>query len=320
VTGPPSLLEQLRAALEVRHYSARTVEAYQGWVRRFEAFYGPRDPGRLSPEDIGRFLDALAARGVSASTQNQALGALLFLCQFVLRVPVPDLQSLARARRPVRLPSVLSREEVAAVLAQLHGVERLMASLLYGGGLRLMECVELRVKDVQLDRGEQMVRDGKGGKDRVTMLPMAARPALQEHVTNRRHLHQRDLADGRGSVALPDQLAKKYPNAQIEWGWQWLFPATRFYRDAATGVYRRHHLHESVLQKAVKLAGHRAGLARAATCHALRHSFATHLLEAGYDIRTVQELLGHKDVSTTMIYTHVLNRGGHGVRSPADSL
>lgn len=307
-------------ALEVRHYSARTVEAYMGWVRRFQTFHGFSDPARPGPDDIGRFLEALAARGVSASTQNQALGALLVLYQVVLRLPVPEGQLLARARRPVRLPSVLSREEVAAVLAQLHGVERLMASLLYGGGLRLMECVELRVKDLQLDRGELMVRDGKGGNDRVTMLPMALRPALREHLTTRRRLHQRDLADGRGSVALPDQLAKKYPSAPIEWGWQWVFPATRFYRDATTGAYRRHHLHESVLQKAVKLAGHRAGLARAATCHALRHSFATHLLEAGYDIRTIQELLGHRDVSTTMIYTHVLNRGGRGVRSPLDAL
>ena len=279
------------------------------------------DARQLTAErDVRAYLDTLATRGVSASTQNQALGALQFLFRDVFGLPVSDLQACVRARRPVRLPSVLSREEVAALLAQLHGVERLMASLLYGGGLRLMECVELRVKDVQLDRGELMVRDGKGGKDRVTMLPVAVRPTLHAHLNARRRLHVDDLARGRGSVALPDQLAKKYPHAPVEWAWQWVFPATRFYRDASTGVLRRHHLHESVLQKAVKQAGHQAGLDRSATCHALRHSFATHLLEAGYDIRTIQELLGHRDVSTTMIYTHVLNRGGRGVRSPLDAL
>jgi integron integrase len=323
VTGPlPRIFDQLRAALRLRHYSARTEEAYLGWARRFAAFCRYRDPRGLTADDVRAYLDTLAARGVSASTQNQALGALLFLFRDVLGLSVPDLHAWVRARRPVRLPSVLSREEVAALLVQLHGVERLMASLLYGGGLRLMECVELRVKDVHLDRGELMVRDGKGGKDRVTMLPVAVRPALHAHLHARRRLHLDDLAQGRGSVALPDQLAKKYPHAPIEWAWQWIFPATRFYRDASTGVLRRHHLHESVLQKAVKQAGERAGLARAATCHALRHSFATHLLEAGYDIRTIQELLGHRDVSmeTTMIYTHVLNRGGRGVRSPLDAL
>jgi len=321
ITPPRAgLLDDLRRALRLRHYSPRTEDAYVGWARRFAAFHGYRDPRRLGPDDVGRFLDALATRGASASTQNQALGAILFLYQVVLRVAVPELQTLVRARRPVRLPCVLSREEVAALLAQLHGVERLMASLLYGGGLRLMECVELRVKDVQLERGELMVRDGKGGKDRITMLPAAVRPALQAHLVARRRLHLADLVQGRGSVALPDQLSRKYPTAPVEWAWQWVFPATRFYRDASTGVHRRHHLHESVLQKAVKQASHRAGLARPATCHALRHSFATHLLEAGYDIRTIQELLGHRDVSTTMIYTHVLNRGGRGVRSPLDTL
>ncbi|MGD9903775.1 MAG: integron integrase [Vicinamibacterales bacterium] len=314
------LLDGLRRALKVRHYSRRTEDAYLGWMRRFAAHHDYRDPRRLGSDDVRRFLDALAARGVSASTQNQALGAILFFYRVVLGMAMPDQDALTRARRPVRLPTVLSRDEVAALLAQVHGVEWLMASLLYGGGLRLMECVELRVKDVHFDRGEVMVRDGKGGKDRVTILPATVRSALLAHLDARRRLHRTDLAAGRGSVALPDGLARKYPNAPIEWGWQWLFPATRFYRDAALGVERRHHLHESVLQKAVKRAGIRAGLTRPATCHALRHSFATHLLEAGYDIRTIQELLGHRDVSTTMIYTHVLNRSGRGVRSPLDAL
>ena len=319
-TTRPGVFDDVRCALRLRHYSPRTEDAYLGWVRRFAQFHGYRDPRRLGTDDVRRFLNALAMRGVSASTQNQALGAILFLYQTVLRMAVPEMQALVRVRRPVRLPVVLSREEVAALLAQLHGVDWLMAALLYGGGLRLMECVELRVKDLQLDRGELMVRDGKGGKDRVTMLPVAVRPGLLAHINARRRLHVADLAAGRGSVALPDQLARKYPNAPIEWGWQWVFPATRFYRHSTTGVLRRHHLHESVLQKAVKRAGLQAGLPRAATCHALRHSFATHLLEAGYDIRTIQELLGHRDVSTTMIYTHVLNRGGRGVRSPLDAL
>jgi integron integrase len=249
---PAGLVEDLRCALRLRHYSPRTEDAYVGWARRFAAFHGFRDPRGLAPDDIGRFLAALAMRGASASTQNQALGAILFLYQAVLRLPVQELQTLVRARRPVRLPSVLSREEVAALLAQLQGVEWLMASLLYGGGMRLMECVQLRVKDLHLDRGELMVRDGKGGKDRVTILPVAVRPALHTHLASRRRLHGADLATGRGSAALPDQLARKYPNAPNEWGWQWVFPATRHYRDAATGVQRRHHLHESVLQKAVK--------------------------------------------------------------------
>ena len=314
------LLEQLRTALRTRHYSQRTEEAYLSWARRFARFHGMRDPRQLAVDDVAPFLDALARRGVSASTQNQALGALLFLYQAVLHVALPELQGLARARRPTRLPAVLSRAEVAQVFANLNGVEWLMASLLYGGGLRLMECVELRVKDVHVDRGEVMVREGKGGKDRVTMLPLTIRPRLRAHLEARRRLHQADLAENRGSVGLPGDLAVKYSNAPYEWAWQWVFPATRFYKDAASGTLRRHHLHESVLQKAVKRAGLQAGLPRAATCHALRHSFATHLLESGYDIRTIQELLGHRDVSTTMIYTHVLNRGGRGVSSPLDAL
>ncbi|MGE0816137.1 MAG: integron integrase [Vicinamibacterales bacterium] len=319
-SSEPRLFDQLRDALRSRHYSRRTEEAYVGWARRFASFHGWRNPRMLGADDVSRFVSALSERGVSASTQNQALGAVLFLYQFVLRVPVGDLHDIARARRPARLPVVLSRAEVGQLLARLHGVEWLMASMLYGCGLRVMECVELRVKDVHLERGEVQVRQGKGSKDRITMLPVALRAPLARHLRERRRMHEQDLADGRGTVSLPDRLHRKYPRAPFEWAWQWLFSATRFYTDPETGWPRRHHLHESVLQKAVKRAAQDAQLSRTATCHSLRHSFATHRLEAGYDIRTIQELLGHRDVSTTMIYTHVLNRGGRGVRSPLDAL
>ena len=317
---PRGLLDQLRDALRARHYSPRTEEAYLGWARRFGAFHRFRDPATLSPADIASFATYVASRGASASTQNQALGAILFLYQTVLKRPVPDLRDITRARPSTRLPVVLSHGEVAQLLSRLTGVEWLMAAMLYGCGLRVLECVELRVKDVRLDRGELLVRQGKGAKDRVTMLPVALRAPLLDHLRRRKAQHARDLAAGCGTVALPDQLQRKYPHAPLEWAWQWLFPATRFYVDHETGHRRRHHLHESVLQKAVKRAALAARLPVAASCHTLRHSFATHLLESGYDIRTIQELLGHRDVSTTMIYTHVLNRGGRGVRSPLDGL
>lgn len=320
VSRPLGTIERLRDALRVRHYSPRTEEAYVGWAQRFAAFHHFRDPRRLSPSDISAFVTHLAAQGVSASTQNQALAALLFLYQTVLGVEVPELRDITRARPSTRLPVVLSHREVAQLLSRLAGVEWLMAAMLYGCGLRVLECVELRVKDVRLDRGELVVRQGKGAKDRMTMLPVALRAPLVEHLQRRRLQHQRDLAADCGSVGLPDQLQRKYPQAPIEWGWQWVFPATRFYVDPETGSRRRHHLHESVLQKAVKRAALAARLPVTASCHTLRHSFATHLLESGYDIRTIQELLGHRDVSTTMIYTHVLNRGGRGVRSPLDAL
>jgi integron integrase len=311
---------RFREALRTRHYSRRTEAAYASWVRRFVAFQGMRDPGTLDAGEVSRFLTALARQGVASSTQNQALAALQFLYLQVLRLPLPDVSDMVRAREPVRLPVVLSPGEVSALLGQLHGVEWLMASLLYGSGLRLMECVELRVKDLHFDRGEILIRDGKGGKDRITMLPTAVRSPLDMHLKARRRLHEADLAASRGSVWLPNGLRRKYPRAPYEWGWQWVFPATRYYSDAQTGERRRHHLHESVLQRAVKHAARAAGLTRPATCHTLRHSFATHLLERGHDIRTIQELLGHRDVSTTMIYTHVLNSGGYGVRSPLDAL
>ena len=290
------------------------------WIRRFIIFHGKRHPRELGEREVTAFVSSLAARGVSASTQNQALSAILFLYEVVIGQRLPWMQNIVRAQRPLRLPVVLSCEEVAALLSRLRGPVWLMASLLYGAGLRLIECAELRVKDLNFDRGELTVRDGKGGKDRVTMLPAAVKQPLADHLTRVKAQHDADVAAGRGSVALPGALRTKYPGAPLEWGWQWVFPATRFYVDDATGERRRHHLHESVLQRAVKDAARAAGIARPATCHSLRHSFATHLLESGYDIRTIQELLGHRDVSTTMIYTHVLNQGGRGVQSPLDRL
>ena len=316
----PKLLDLVREAIRLRHYSPRTETAYVSWIRRFIVFHGRRHPRELGPTEVTAFISALATRGVSASTQNQALSAVLFLFEVVLGRRLGWMNDIVRAQRPSRLPVVLSREEVALLLAHLRGVVWLMASLMYGAGLRLLECAELRVKDMNFDRGELTVRDGKGGKDRVTMVPAALKGPLREHLARVKGQHEADLAAGCGSVALPGALRIKCPNAPVEWAWQWVFPATRFYLDAATGERRRHHLHESVLQRAMKDAVRAAGIARPATCHSLRHSFATHLLEAGYDIRTIQELLGHRDVSTTMIYTHVLNQGGHGVRSPLDVL
>jgi len=316
----PRLLDLVRQAIRTRHYSVRTEKAYVGWIRRFVAFHGMRHTRDMAEAEVAEFVSALAGRGVSASTQNQALSAVLFLFETVLGRRMPWMEGIVRAQRPSRLPTVLSRGEVAAVLSHLRGPTWLMASLMYGAGLRLLECAELRVKDLNLDRGELTVRDGKGGKDRVTMIPGALRRSLVEHLGKVKAQHEADLARGWGSVVLPTALSAKYPRAPWEWAWQWMFPATRHYVDAATGVRRRHHLHESVIQRAVKDAVREAGLSRPASCHTFRHSFATHLLEAGYDIRTIQELLGHRDVSTTMIYTHVLNRGGGGVRSPLDQL
>jgi integron integrase len=282
-------------------------------------FHSRRHPDELGEAEVTRFLSSLATdRRVSASTQNQALSALLFLYVDVLGRRFSWLDKVVRAQRPVRVPVVLSRSEVVAVLASLQGDCWLMASLMYGSGLRLSECVQLRVKDVDLERRELVVRDGKGRKDRVTLAPDSLRKPLAAHLARVHDQHQRDLRAGRGRVALPDALRVKYPAAAGEWAWQWVFPETRFYVDRETGEVRRHHLHESVLQRAVKEAVRRAGLSKAASCHTLRHSFATHLLESGYDIRTIQELLGHRDVATTMIYTHVLNRAGRGVRSPLD--
>jgi integron integrase len=285
-------------------------------------FSGLRHPADLGPEEVTAFLTHLAkARGVSSSTQNQALAALLFLYESVLGKPLErGQQSFVRAKRPERQPVVLSAPEVARVLEGLEGVARLMAELLYGCGLRLLECARLRIKDVSFDRAELTVREGKGSKDRVTPLPRRVEPRLREHIARVEQQHARDLMQGGGWVEVPRSIALKAPNAGREWPWQWLFPATRQYRHTQTGQRRRHHFHETALQRAVKNAGREAGIGKRVTCHCLRHSFATHLLEMGYDIRTIQELLGHRSVATTMIYTHVLNRGGLGVRSPLDAL
>lgn len=319
--GPVRLLDRVREAIRVRHYSQRTEKAYLGWIRRYVLFHGKRHPDTMAADEITTFLSHLAVVGkVSASTQNQALSALLFLYRDVLGRELAWMDGIVRARRPLRLPVVLDRAEVAALLRELQGVEHLMASLLYGSGLRLLECCRLRVKDLEFRRGELLVRDGKGGKDRVTMLPAGLRAALESHLTRVHEQHDRDSRAGLGSVELPEALDRKYPSAAFDWGWQWVSPATRLYLDPVTGRRRRHHLHETVLQRAVREAARRAGITRPATCHSLRHSFATHLLEAGYDIRTIQELLGPRDVSTTMIYTHVLSRGGRGVRSPLDGV
>jgi len=310
----------VREAIHARHFSPRTEDAYVGWSRRFLA-RNPGPPESLGEADISRFLSWLAQEGqVSASTQNQALNALLFLFTQALGKDIGLLDGVVRAKKPLHLPVVLSKDEVRLILSQMSGAPRLMATLLYGCGLRLLECCHLRIKDVDFSQNQVVVRSGKGGKDRYTMLPASTRGTLQSHLEIVRLQHSTDLARGLGSVELPNALARKYPNAPKEWGWQWVFPATCHYTDSITGERRRHHLHESVLQRAFKEARIKSGVAKPAGCHTLRHSFATHLLEDGYDIRTIQELLGHADVSTTMIYTHVLNRGGRGVCSPADRL
>lgn len=312
---------RFRQALRAAHYSPRTEAAYVSWVRRFIRFHGLRHPDGLGEVEVAAFLTRLASEGrVAASTQGQALSALLFLYRDVLGRPLGNLGAVLRARAPTRLPVVLSRAEVQLVLEQLPGIYRLFGTLLYGAGLRLNEAVTLRVKDVDFGRGEILIRRGKGAKDRVTVLPDSIRGPLAAHLEEVKSLHQADLATGGGRVALPDALARKLPNASLEWAWQWVFPAARRYRDQPSQELRRHHLHPSAVQRAIAHAVRRSGITKRASCHTLRHSFATHLLEAGYDIRTVQELLGHRDVSTTMIYTHVLNRGGLGVQSPADFL
>lgn len=317
----PRLLDRVRQALRIRHYSRRTEEAYVAWIRRYVVFHGKRHPAELSGPEVTRFLSALAVEGrVAASTQNQALSALLFLYRDVLGVELPWLDDIVRARRPARLPVVLTRDEVRAVLQRLSGPPRLMGCLLYGAGLRVLECCRLRIQDVDLGANQIVVRGGKGDKDRVTMLPTVVKADLVRHLAAVRNQHERDLAAGAGWVELPMALARKYPHAGRQWVWQWVFPATRMYVDGATGQRRRHHLHETVLQREVRRAVAQAGIPKRASPHTLRHSFATHLLEDNHDIRTVQELLGHRDVTTTQIYTHVLNRGPAAVRSPADRM
>ncbi len=314
-------MDQVRAAIRLHHFSRRTEDAYTAWIRRFIIFHGKRHPREMGSPEVSRFLSLLAEKDrVSASTQNQALAALLFLYREVLLQDLPWLEGITRAKTPQRLPVVLTRSEVRTLMLNLSGVPRLMAMTLYGTGMRVMECCTLRIKDIDLERNQITVRSGKGAKDRVTLLPAAIKPALRAQLESARRLHERDVQRNAGWTELPGALGRKYPNAGREWMWQWVFPATRTYYDQRTRQRRRHHLHESVLQRSLREAVLRAGVVKPATCHTLRHSFATHLLEDGYDIRTVQELLGHRDVSTTMIYTHVLNRGPGAVMSPADRL
>jgi len=318
---PPRLLDRVRQAIRVRHYSRRTEKAYVAWTRRYILFHGKRHPSEMGAAEITQYLSSLAVQGhVAGSTQNQALSALLFLYRAVLGQELPWLDEVVRAKRTGRLPVVLTRDEVRTVIRGLRGTHRLMAILLYGAGLRLLECAQLRVKDLDFGRKQITVRAGKGEKDRATPLPAIVAADLAAHLEVVKRQHDMDLRHGAGWVELPWALARKYPNAGREWPWQWVFPATRLYVDRETGQRRRHHLHESVLQRAVRDAVRRAEIPKRATCHTLRHSFATHLLEDGRDIRTVQELLGHRDVSTTQIYTHVLNQGPAGVRSPADGI
>ena len=321
MNSKPRLLDQVRETIRRKHYSIRTETAYLNWIRRYILFHDKRHPLDLGEPEVTRFLSQLAVKGnVAASTQNQALAALLFLYREVLGQPLPWLDKLTRAKKPQRLPVVFTRDEVRRILSGLDGVDWLMASLLYGAGLRLMECVRLRVKDVDFGFHQITVRDGKGQKDRVTVLPDALEAPLEDHLKSVREIHLSDLKEGFGEVFLPFALDRKYPGSARQWGWQYVFPAQRRSLDPRSGKTRRHHAAETILQRAVKDAIRRAGVSKPGSCHTLRHSFATHLLESGADIRTVQELLGHKDLSTTMIYTHVLQRGGKGVRSPMDSL
>ncbi len=316
---PPKLLDQVVSRLRVKHYSLRTEKTYVDWIKRYIWFHGKRHPQEMGAPEVEAFLSHLAVeRTVSASTQNQAKSALLFLYKEVLQIELPWLDKITQAKAPKRLPVVMTREEVQSVLARMDGSVWLIASLLYGSGLRIMECLRLRVKDVDFARCEILVREGKGFKDRVTMLSSSLVQPLKQHLERVKALHDEDLAKGFGEVYMPMALEKKYPSAGKSWGWQYIFPSRNFSTDPRSGVVRRHHADEKAIQRSMKKAVTAAGITKPATPHTLRHSFATHLLQSGYDIRTVQELLGHSDVSTTMIYTHVLNKGGKGVVSPLD--
>jgi integron integrase len=315
----PKLLDQVRDVMRRRHYSIRTEQVYIDWIKRFILYHDKRHPKEMAEEQVAAFLTHLARdRDVAPSTQNQALSALLFLYKDVLKQEIGWLEKVERAKKPSRLPVVLTRAEIKRVFAHLHGTPKLMAGLLYGSGLRLMECVRLRVKDIDFELAQITVRDAKGGKDRITMLPLNLAEPLQRHLVRIKAQHEQDLEDGFGRVHLPFAIGRKFRNAEREWAWQYVFPSSRLSIDSRSGKRQRHHMAEGILQSALKRAVNAAGIVKRANCHSLRHSFATHLLTRGYDIRTVQELLGHKDVATTMIYTHVLNKPGIGVKSPLD--
>lgn len=315
------LLDQVSHVIRKKHYSIRTEQAYLQWIKRFILFHNKRHPKYMGEKEISQYISHLATdRKVASSTQNQALNAIVFLYKQVLKIELGDFGHMERAKKPEKLPTVMSKKEVGQVLAEISGTHRLMAKLLYGCGLRLMECVRLRVKDVDFDQNQVIVRDGKGMKDRSTLLPEQLKPLLSDQLERVKILHEKDLKNGYGEVYLPFALERKYPHASRELAWQYVFPSEKISKDPRSGKMRRHHVSESGLQKAVRYAARKADLFKPVSPHTFRHSFATHLLEAGYDIRTVQELLGHKDVSTTMIYTHVINKGGMGVQSPLDTL
>lgn len=320
-TEPPKLLDRVRGKIRLKHYSIRTEQAYVDWIKRYILFFDKRHPKDLGAHEVEQFLTHLAVeRRVSASTQNQAKSALLFLYKEVLAIDLPWLDNVERAKAPKRLPVVLTPAEIQKILAQLDGTNLLITSLLYGTGMRILEALRLRVKDVDFSRKEILIRDSKGYKDRVTMLPLALVAPLQDHLKRVNALHEKDLSEGYGTVYMPFALNKKYPYAERDWTWQYVFPSAKLSMNPRSGETRRHHIQDQVIQRAVRQAVVDANLTKPATPHTFRHSFATHLLESGYDIRTVQELLGHSDVSTTMIYTHVLNKGGRGVSSPLDAL
>lgn len=317
----PRLLDQVRDVIRVKHYSYRTEQTYIEWITRFILFHNKRHPKTMGATEVTQFLSHLAVeRNVAASTQNQALSAVLFLYREVLKIDLPWMGDITRAKKPTRLPVVFTRDEVKRLLAQLEGTTWLMASLIYGSGLRIMECARLRVKDIDFHYEQLMIRDAKGQKDRVTMLPASLLEPLRTHLARVRILHERDLTEGYGRVYLPYALAQKYPNADREWGWQYVFPAAKISKDPRSETRRRHHASADSLQRAMKNAVRNARIVKPGSMHTLRHSFATHLLEDGYDIRTVQELLGHNDLNTTMIYTHVLQKGGKAARSPLDRM
>lgn len=325
ISGPaliapaPRLFDEVRRHIRVKHYSLRTEKIYIGWIRRFILANAKRHPREMGATEVEAFLSLLAVQGkVAASTQNQALSALLFLYRVVLEIPLPWMENVVRAKRPKRVPTVLSQDEVRCLLAHMEGRPQLLASLLYGTGMRLMECLRLRVKDVDFARNEITIRGGKGAKDRHTVLPKSLIEPLQREIERARILHAADLAAGFGAAALPYALARKYPSAARDFGWQYVFPSVQRSLDPTDGIERRHHFDDAILARGLKTARHRAGIIKPLSAHTLRHSFATHLLEMGYDIRTVQELLGHRDVATTQIYTHVLNRSASGVLSPLD--